>query len=58
MKNLIKLAAASAVAFTALMPLQAAANAGVDPITTSSIKKPVKADGTQYPTNALQGLFF
>lgn len=58
MKNLNNFALAGAVAFTALLPLQAAANADVDPITTSSIKKPVKNDGKQYPVNALQGLFF
>lgn len=58
MKNLIKFAAASAVALTALMPLQAVANADVDPITTSTVKKPVKTDGSQYPVNALEGLSF
>ena len=58
MKNLANFAAVTVIAFATFLPLQAAANADVDPITTSSIKKPVKTDGKQYPVNALQGLFF
>ena len=59
MKSLVKLAAISAFAVTAFMPLYATAEIiDIDPTTTSSVKKPVKTNGNLYPENALQGLFF